>query len=159
MVNSQKTSKCAFRWDYCITNFCFISSRLQKVQRLQERLGSLVLTLTPKKLVLVGSIMFLFVFEKPNSRRYFIWMIKWSELLLWKWLCCFLAGEKFGITEFVNPKDYEKPIQEVAVIPCLLGWAQSFNNAELISHRKEMLLAVGVLFVNLICIFLFANVT
>jgi hypothetical protein len=29
---------------------------------------------------------------------------------------CSLAGEKFGITEFINPKDHERPIQEVAMM-------------------------------------------
>lgn len=28
-------------------------------------------------------------------------------------VCCLITAKKFGVTEFVNPKDHDKPIQEV----------------------------------------------
>lgn len=28
-------------------------------------------------------------------------------------ITCFIAAKKFGVTEFVNPKEHDKPVQEV----------------------------------------------
>ena len=29
-------------------------------------------------------------------------------------ICVLSTAKKFGVTEFVNPKDYDKPVQEVS---------------------------------------------
>lgn len=40
-----------------------------------------------------------------------------AELTAYSWSCCELlcTAKNFGVTEFINPKDHEKPIQQVIV--------------------------------------------
>lgn len=35
------------------------------------------------------------------------------SLLLTSSLICLLAAKKFGVTEFVNPREHDKPVQQV----------------------------------------------
>ena len=33
----------------------------------------------------------------------------------WFWFLISLAAKKFGVTDFMNPKDHKKPVQEVSL--------------------------------------------
>lgn len=39
-----------------------------------------------------------------------------------------LAAKKFGVTEFVNPKDYDKPVQQVGFILQMIVHNLSFQS-------------------------------
>lgn len=81
--------------------FLFYFFRLLKVQELLGHQGLLGLTWVPRGMRKVGTLSSFLLIEFLFS------------MILSLWFSLLLLAKKFGVTEFVNPKDHDRPVQEV----------------------------------------------
>ena len=83
--------------------------RLLKVQELPGHQGLLGLVWTPRGMTKVGALSSFLLIE-----FWFSMILKcWPHTALALWFSLLLLAKKFGVTEFVNPKDHDRPVQEV----------------------------------------------
>jgi len=57
------------------------------------------------------------VLSKSDDLVWNAWVVGFSFISLFYSFSLFLStAKKFGVTEFVNPKDHDKPVQEVGLL-------------------------------------------
>lgn len=119
------------QWDISFPLF-IISSSLSRLLKGRELLGhqelsGLTLILRGLKKVDILLLVPASVFSNRHSQ---------AHNLVFVFFCCLLVAKKFGVNEFVNPKDYDIPVQQVTffhlVYPTRL--LPSVKNMGIMSH-------------------------